>query len=74
MLLFFFFVFKNEIISFFKEIIYFGFKNRFFIENLNNNDKKNFLFENRENLRESFKESFYVVDKNLFLSQIENNG
>lgn len=74
MLLFFFFVYKNEIISVFKEIIYFGFKNRFFIENLNNNDKKNFLFENRENLRESFKESFYVVDKNLFLSQIENNG
>jgi len=71
---FFFFVYKNEIISVFKEIIYFGFKNRFFIENLNNNDKKNFLFENRENLRESFKESFYVVDKNLFLSQIENNG
>ena len=71
---FFFFYYKNEIIFVIKDILYFGFKDRFLQNDIHQNDKSDFIFYKGKIANESFRESFWVVDKNLFLNESENNG
>ena len=73
-LVFFFFYYKNEIIFVIKDILYFGFKDRFLQNDIHQNDKSDFIFYKGKIASESFRESFWVVDKNLFLKEWENNG
>ena len=71
---FFFFYYKNEICFVIKDIFYFGFKERFLKDDSDKSEKSDFIFYKGRIVSESFRESFWVVDKNLFLKELENNG
>ena len=71
---FFFFYYKNEISFIIKDIFYFGFKERFLKDGIDKSEKSDFIFYKGRIVSESFRESFSVVDKNLFLKECENNG
>lgn len=71
---FFFFYYKNEISFVIKDIFYFGFKERFLKDGIDKSEKSEFIFYKGRIVSDSFRESFSVVDKNLFLKECENNG